>query len=94
MADKPEMRGVTHWTDAGDESWYDFAVAIQAESLPAGLLESEIPILPINTSDYPTAAARPAYSVLYKTATWAALGRPAHHWRVNLRHVIESLRHG
>ena len=94
MADKPEMRGVHHWTDAGVASWYDFAVAIQEESLHAGLLESAIPILPINTSDYPTAAARPAYSVLDKTATWAALGRPAHHWRVNLRHVIESLRHG
>ncbi|MEO7987598.1 MAG: dTDP-4-dehydrorhamnose reductase [Gemmatimonadales bacterium] len=94
MADKPEMRGVHHWTDAGVATWYDFAVAIQEESLHAGLLESEIPILPITTSDYPTAAARPAYSVLDKTATWAALGRPAHHWRVNLRHVIESLRHG
>lgn len=94
MADAPEMRGVHHWTDAGVASWYDFAVAIQEEALTAGVLEREALVLPIGTADYPTAAARPAYSVLDKTATWAALGRAAHHWRVNLRRLVESLRHG
>ena len=94
MADMPELRGVHHWTDAGVASWYDFAVAIQEEALVAGLLDREVPVLPISTADYPTAATRPAHSVLDKTATWAALGRAAHHWRVNLRRLVESLRRG
>lgn len=94
MADMPEMRGVHHWTDAGVASWYDFAVAIQEEALAAQLLVREVPVLPIPTIEYPTSAVRPAFSVLDKTATWAALGRAPHHWRVNLRHMLEGLRHG
>jgi dTDP-4-dehydrorhamnose reductase len=94
MADMSEMRGVHHWTDAGVASWYDFAVAIQEEALAAQLLVREVAILPIPTTEYPSPAVRPAFSVLDKTATWAALGRAPRHWRVNLRHMLEGLRHG
>jgi dTDP-4-dehydrorhamnose reductase len=93
MADMPELGGVHHWTDAGVASWYDFAVAIQEEALAAQLLVREVPILPIPTVQYPSPAVRPHFSVLDKTATWAALGRAPHHWRVNLRHMLEGLRH-
>ena len=94
IADLPEIRGMHHWTDAGVASWYDFAVAIQEEALAAGLLDREVPVVPVASADYPTPAVRPPYSVLDKSATWAALGRSAHHWRVNLRHMIEGLRRG
>jgi dTDP-4-dehydrorhamnose reductase len=94
MADIPGMRGVHHWTDAGVASWYDFAVAIQEEALAVRLLERDVRVLPITTADYPTAATRPAFSVLDKTATWAAIGQAPRHWRVNLRHMLEGLRHG
>jgi dTDP-4-dehydrorhamnose reductase len=82
--------GLYHYTDAGVASWYDFAVAIQEEALVLDLLQSAVPILPIRTADYPTAAKRPSYSVLDTTSSYAALGAPAKHWRVELR---EALRH-
>ena len=85
------LAGVHHWTDAGVASWYDFAVAIQEEALAAGLLERPVPIAPIRTEDYPTAARRPAYSVLDKTATWQKLGLTAPHWREHLRAMIGEL---
>src|SRR3569623_1866978 len=66
-----DAHGVLHFTDAGTASWYDFAVAIQEESVRIGLLQREIPILPIATADYPTPATRPAYSVLDKSDCWA-----------------------
>ncbi|HCC55605.1 MAG TPA: dTDP-4-dehydrorhamnose reductase [Desulfobulbaceae bacterium] len=83
-----QPKGICHWTDAGVASWYDFAVAIQEESLACGLLDREIPILPINTVDYPTPAKRPSYSVLDKTETWAALGVTPPHWRQALRQML------
>lgn len=83
-----QPKGIHHWTDAGMASWYDFAVAIQEEGIGRGLLAREIPILPINTVDYPTPARRPAYSVLDKTDTWAALGMTPPHWRVALRRML------
>jgi dTDP-4-dehydrorhamnose reductase len=83
-----QPKGIYHWTDAGVASWYDFAVAIQEEGLACGLLAREIPIQPINTVNYPTPATRPAYSVLDKTETWAALGMTPPHWRVALRRML------
>jgi dTDP-4-dehydrorhamnose reductase len=88
--DAPQMQGIYHWTDAGVASWYDFAVAIQEEAEAWGLLDRAIPIRPIRTQDYQTAARRPAYSVLDKTATWEALAFTPPHWRVALREMLRE----
>ena len=55
-----------------------------------GLLAAAVPVVPIATADYPTPAARPGYSVLDKTATWALLGGPARHWREELRDMLRE----
>jgi dTDP-4-dehydrorhamnose reductase len=86
------LTGIHHYTDSGAASWYDFAVAIQEEALAAGLLDKAVPVIPITTSDFPTSAVRPSYSVLDKQSTFAALGSPAPHWRTNLRTMIEEIR--
>ena len=85
--------GILHWTDAGVASWYDFAVAIQEESLALGLLERAVPIQALHSHEYPTPARRPGFSVLDKSTGWAALGGPAPHWRVNLRCMLQGLAH-
>ncbi len=88
-------RGIHHYTDAGVASWYDFAVAIQEEALAIGLLANAVPVTPIATTDFPTPAIRPAYSVLDKRDTYAALGGPAPHWRVQLRTMLKEIQaHG
>lgn len=87
-------RGVMHYSDAGAASWYDFAVAIQEEALAIGLLKHAASIVPIRTEDFPTAAARPHYSLLDSSATWAALGGMAPHWRSNLRKMLGVLKNG
>jgi dTDP-4-dehydrorhamnose reductase len=84
--------GIYHWTDLGLASWYDFAVAIQEEARLKGLLNRVIPILPIRSAEYPTRAQRPAFSVLDTAATRAILKVPAHHWRHNLRNMLDELR--
>ena len=48
------------------------------------------PVRPIRTEDYPTPARRPAFGVLDKTATYAAIG-PARHWRAELRDCLKEL---
>ncbi len=90
-AARPGLVGILHWTDAGVASWYDFAVAIRDEALPLGLLERAVPVQPIRTEEYPTAARRPAFSVLDKSATWSALGIEPVHWRANLRLMLREL---
>lgn len=83
--------GLHQYTDAGVASWYDFAVAIQEEALALGLLSAAVPVLPITTREFPTPAVRPSYSVLDKSATWAALGRVSPHWRANLRTMLSEI---
>lgn len=82
---------VYHYTDDGVASWFEFAVAIQREALELGLLATPIPIKPIRTVDYPTAAARPTYSVLDKSQTWRDLNAPKRDWRVALRSMLAEL---
>lgn len=82
--------GVHHWTDAGVASWYDLAQAAIDEAAAIGVLTRPPPVVPIATADFPTPAARPAYSVLDKTATWALLGAPARHWRDELRDMLQE----
>ena len=54
--------GTYHLTNEGQASWYGFATEIFRIAREAG---RRSPVLkPIATSDYPTAARRPAYSVL------------------------------
>ena len=87
-----DARGILHYTDSGVASWYDFACAIQEEALALGLLEKAVPVRPIATADYPTAAKRPLFSILDKSQSWAVLGQPAMHWRTNLRTMLERLK--
>jgi dTDP-4-dehydrorhamnose reductase len=84
--------GVYHWTDLGVASWYDFAVAIQDEALARGLLPRAVPIAPIRSAAYPTRARRPAFSVLDTESTRALIKAPAHHWRHNLRTMLDAFR--
>lgn len=59
-------RGETlHWTDAGVASWYDFACAIRMVlKNNSGEGTALASIEPISSSEYPTPAGRPAFSVL------------------------------
>jgi dTDP-4-dehydrorhamnose reductase len=93
VAQEPGIRGIHHWTDAGVASWYDFAVAIAEEGAQLGLVPDDVSVTPIATSDYPTPARRPPYSVLDKTSL-LSIGFTPLHWRKRLRGVLEEMRHG
>lgn len=92
LAEKKNINGIYHWSDAGVASWYDFAVAIQDEARQMGILTKPAAVKPIRTEDYPTPAKRPQYSVLDKTETWKTLGYTARHWRQALRSMLEEVK--
>jgi dTDP-4-dehydrorhamnose reductase len=92
ILERPSVRGIHHWTDAGVASWYDFAVAIAEEAAARGLLPSTVSVMPISTEEYPTPARRPSYSVLDKRSL-AFLDLVPVHWRQGLRGVLEEMRH-
>lgn len=56
--------GVYHFANAEETSWYDFAKKIYEECRALGFPLTVKEIRPISSSQYPTAAVRPAFSTL------------------------------
>lgn len=81
-----------HFTNLGVISWYDFAVTIfeEAKQLNYPLKIQEI--IPITTNEYPTAAKRPAYSVLSNKKIANKLNYYSPYWRDSLRKMLYELR--
>ena len=90
--DHPDAHGIFHWTDAGSCSWYDFACAIYSEGRALGLIDRDIRIEAIPTSEYPTPAQRPVYSVLDCASTQELLGLEAVDWRLQLPKMLQELK--
>ena len=78
--------GVYHFTDEGVCSWYDFATEIAAV---AG--HDSCRIIPCHTSEFPTKAARPAYSVLDKTKIKTTFQMDIPHWRESMIYCLKQL---
>ena len=78
--------GVYHFTDEGVCSWYDFATEIAAA---AG--HDKCRIIPCHTSEFPTKAARPAYSVLDKTKIKTTFQMDIPHWREPMIYCLKQL---
>jgi dTDP-4-dehydrorhamnose reductase len=92
IARRPAIHGILHWTDGGVATWNEFAVAIAEEGKAAGILPGAVKITPITTADCPTAAPRPANSVLDSQETIALLGLAPDHWRIALRATLAQVR--
>ncbi len=91
FAARPDLTGIWHWSDGGSCTWYQWAVALQQQALARGLLERTIPITPVPTSDYPTPATRPSYSVLDVSATCAALEVQQVPWENTLGSMLDEM---
>jgi dTDP-4-dehydrorhamnose reductase len=84
--DKGIETGVYHFSNEGVISWYDFTKAIHRI---AGIKDCKV--RPLHTSEYPTAANRPAYSVLDKTKIKQTYGIEIPYWEDSLKECIERL---
>ncbi|HEX5063147.1 MAG TPA: dTDP-4-dehydrorhamnose reductase [Kofleriaceae bacterium] len=88
LAERRTLDAVYHFCNAGETTWHAFAVAIVDEARKYRTLACER-IDPITTAEYPTAAKRPAYSVL-DTSRIRALGIEPPSWQSGLAAVVEQ----
>lgn len=80
-----ETAGIYHYTNMGVCSWYDFATAI----MELGGRKCTVNAIP--TSEYPTPATRPFYSVLDKTKIIKTFGITIPHWHDALRRCLPQI---
>ncbi len=88
---KNERFGIYHFTDEGETTWFDFATRIYRLARSLSILARECNILPIPGSQYPTAAVRPAYSVLSKAKIVRDLGIALPNWETSLEKFMQDL---
>ena len=85
-----QASGVFHFTAAGETSWHGFASAILEEAASAGFTIKTRKVEPIATTDYPTPATRPAYSVLNTDKISACLPFTIPAWRDSLKNMLQE----
>lgn len=74
-----DVRGIVHYADEDECSWYDFAVAIAGDH----------PVKAVTSDEFPRPAKRPAYSVLSTERYERVTGVAPESWRVGLREYLE-----
>jgi len=79
------IKGVYHYANTGETTWFDFAAKIKAI---AGL---DCALNPIETKDFPTPAKRPAYSVLDTSKIEEALSIAIPHWEDALANCMKEI---
>ncbi len=82
-----------HLVASGQASWHAFASAIIAEAVRRGMLARAPLVHAIETSQYPTRARRPAWSVLDCTKLKTLFGLELPDWRVGMDEVLSMLAH-
>jgi dTDP-4-dehydrorhamnose reductase len=90
-ANREHLTGTFHLTASGETSWHGFAQAIFEEAAEAGVTTRRPTVSPIASSEFPTPAKRPAYSVLDTTSFATTFGYPLADWRDGLRAVLGQL---
>jgi dTDP-4-dehydrorhamnose reductase len=85
---KAGMKEIYHFSNEGVCSWYDFALAIMAQS------DLDCQVFPIESKEYPTPAKRPHYSVLNKAKIKRDFGIEINNWAVSLAECVEKLNNG
>jgi dTDP-4-dehydrorhamnose reductase len=77
-------KGIYHYSNEGKISWYDFAVEIQQ------LKKIDCLINPIPTTQYPTPAKRPKFSLLDKTKIKKQFGVVVPDWKSSLIEMLNN----
>ena len=84
--------GTYHFSGAPACSWYDFAHEIFKQAAELKLIQHSPALTPINSSDYPTPAKRPAYSVLDNSKIQQQLNICPSDWKSELQLMLHSLK--
>lgn len=85
------LSGTWHLTASGQTSWHGFAEAIFAEALSSGVLSKAPSVEAIPSSEYPTPAKRPAWSVLDNRKLQQDFGIVLPAWQDGLKRVMAEL---
>ncbi|GAB2642841.1 dTDP-4-dehydrorhamnose reductase [Emticicia sediminis] len=83
ITSKKKAYGIYHYSNEGAVSWYDFAQAIFE------LGKVNVRVKALKTSEYPTKATRPAFSVMDKSKVKTTFGIDIPYWKDSLKKCLK-----
>lgn len=86
IINNPGRSTTYHFSNLGTATWYDFACEIQRMAK-----KSNCKVIPCTTSEFPTPASRPSYSVLSKNKISRNFNINIPYWRDSLQVCINNL---
>ena len=86
MSERDDIAGTFHFANAGTTTWYDFATAIF--QLRGGKSPR---LIPVSTSEFPTPARRPLWSVLDTASFEKAFGVTPRSWKEALAETMTHI---
>jgi len=85
------LEGTYHLTASGQTSWHGFASTILRQAAQRGLLLKAPTVHAITSSEFPTPAKRPYYSVLDNSRFAHTFDHPLPDWQVGLNRTLDAL---
>ncbi len=83
--------GIYHFSGSGECTWFEFADEIYRKGRKNGLIESDCKIHPCTSSEYPTPAKRPEYSLMSKEKVKKEFVVEPEHWKESLASFMENI---
>lgn len=83
-----EHRGIFHYADEAECTWFDFASEIIRQLGERGELPQPVRMTPVTTAEFPRPAHRPAYSVLSTRRYTDATGQRPESWKEGLEEYL------
>ncbi len=86
-----QLGGTYHLVAGGDTTWCGFARAIMRDAVARGLLSRAPQVDAISSAEFPTAAPRPAWSVLDTSRLRETFDMALPHWETALQQVLTEM---
>ena len=83
---------ILHWQDMGITNWYEIALYINNLGKEMGLIRNNTKIIPIKSSQFPSLAKRPFYTVLECNLTKTLISYDGKHWKITLKEILEKIK--
>lgn len=89
-----EKYGVYHFSGEGMTNWHEFAEEIYKLSVKYGITTRNVKINPVDSSQYPVKAKRPAHSYMLKDKLFKTFGCKPEEWKKTLEEYIKNMKSG
>ncbi len=90
---RQQLRGTHHLVASGATTWHGFASAIFEQAAAMGLIARSPQVTPITSAEFPTPAARPAWSLLDNRDFQRQFDFSLPDWQQGLHDVMQKIRH-